>query len=191
MLLTIFPLYREFGISTILVSTYQAVSGAGRAAMHELDEQTKSLAEGKKPSAAVFPFQIAHNVLSHDSPVGDDGYNGEESKIRFETRKILDDPDIAVSATCIRVPVMRAHTESIYFETKSDMPLQDAQKLLSECPYLVWTDDPETGRFPMPLESEYRNDILVGRLRQDPDKPNGFWIMSSGDQLRRSFGARR
>lgn len=185
LLLAIYPLYQAVGLRSIHVSTYQAVSGAGIDAMHELEQQTRAVAAGDPLRASVFPFPIAQNIMSHDSPLQADGYNGEEVKIREETRKILNDPHIHVSATCIRVPVLRAHTESIRVTTQQLINWKDAWGALRMADYLTVVHDPDRQHFPMPIEAQHQDNVLVGRLRRDPDDPLSWWLMASGDQLRR------
>ncbi|MBX3114802.1 MAG: aspartate-semialdehyde dehydrogenase [Fimbriimonadaceae bacterium] len=184
MLMVVAPL-RKFGkIKRIIVSTYQSASGAGRDAMNELELSTKAAVSGEEYQHTVLPHPYAFNLFSHNTPIGEDGYNGEESKVIQETKKILDDPDILVNPTCIRVPVMRAHSESITIEFEGNAPsVADVQQALSEFPGVKVVDDREGNYFPMPIDASGQDDVLVGRIRQDISNPSAISLFCSGDQL--------
>ncbi|MBN2313636.1 MAG: aspartate-semialdehyde dehydrogenase [Sedimentisphaerales bacterium] len=183
----VWPLHRANPVKRMIVSTYQAASGAGQSAMLELEEQTREVLAGKKPTCKAFAYQIAFNVFSHDSALGPNGYNQEEMKMVHETRKIFDCPDIAITCTCIRIPVLRAHCESINLEFKDPITPDQVRDLLSTAPGVAVMDDREHNRFPMPIDASGKDDILVGRIRQDESIPEnrGINIWVAGDQLRK------
>ncbi len=183
----VWPLHRANPVKRMIVSTYQAASGAGQSAMLELEEQTREVLAGKKPTCKAFAYQIAFNVFSHDSALGPNGYNQEEMKMVLETRKIFDCPDIAITCTCIRIPVFRAHCESINLEFRDPITPDQVRDLLSTAPGVTVMDDREHNRFPMPIDASGKDDILVGRIRQDESIPEnrGINIWVAGDQLRK------
>ncbi|MDF1522718.1 MAG: aspartate-semialdehyde dehydrogenase, partial [Trueperaceae bacterium] len=163
-LLALAPLDRAFGLTRATVATYQAVSGAGQAGIDELLDQTHAVLGGAAPAPAKFPHPIAFNLFSHDSEVGDDGYNLEERKLLLESRKILGRPDLALSATCVRVPVVRAHAEAIHAEFARPVSEAEARAVLAAAPGVTLVDDRAANRFPTPLEASGGNDVLVGRV---------------------------
>jgi aspartate-semialdehyde dehydrogenase len=179
----VWPIHQAVGIRRIIVSTYQAASGAGAAAMRELEDQTHEYAEGKEITKSVFPHQIAFNVFSHNTTVAENGYNEEENKVVEETRKMFHAPDLAIQPTCIRVPVLRAHAEAITLELDAPMSPEEARALLSRAPGLKIVDDPKANHFPMPLEASGDLDVHVGRIRRDLSNPNGLVLFVAGDQL--------
>jgi aspartate-semialdehyde dehydrogenase len=179
----IWPIHQAVGIRRIIVSTYQSASGAGAAAMQELEEQTREYAAGKKITHSVFPHQIAFNVFSHNTKVAENGYNEEENKVVEETRKIFHEPELPIVPTCIRVPVLRAHAESIVLELAAPMSPEEARTLLARSPGLKIVDDPAANHFPMPLEASGDLDVHVGRIRRDVSNPNGLALFVAGDQL--------
>ncbi len=183
----VWPLHKVNPVKRMIVSTYQAASGAGMSAMLELESQSREILEGKSPTKNVFPHQIAFNCFSHNSALGPDGYNEEETKMVKETRKIFDCPDIAVTATCIRIPVMRAHCESINLEFANPMTPDQARDILKAAPGVTVLDDREHNRFPMPIDASGKDDVFVGRIRQDESLPNnrGINLWVAGDQLRK------
>ena len=183
----VWPLHKANPVKRMVVSTYQAASGAGQSAMIELEEQTREILAGKKPTCKVFPYQIAFNVFSHNSELGPNGYNLEETKMVKETRKIFDCPEIAVTCTCIRIPVFRAHCESINLEFADPITPDQVRDLLSTAMGVTVLDDREHNRFPMPIDASGKDDILVGRIRQDESIPEnrGINIWVAGDQLRK------
>jgi aspartate-semialdehyde dehydrogenase len=183
----VWPLYKANRIRRIVMSTYQAVSGAGAAGLDELERQTKAYALGQKIERSLFQHQIVHNLFSHDTKIGENGYNEEENKTVNETRKIFGDPKIMISATCIRVPVPRAHSEAINLEFERPMMPDEVRRILSSAPGVRIVDDREKNHFPMPLEASGQDDVLVGRIRQDISREDGrgIDIFVSGDQVRK------
>jgi aspartate-semialdehyde dehydrogenase len=171
----------------MVVSTYQAASGAGQSAMLELENQTREILAGKEPTCKAFKYQIAFNVFSHDSALGPNGYNLEEIKMVNETRKIFDCAEIAITCTCMRIPVFRAHCESINLEFTEAITPDQVRDLLSTAPGVSVLDDRENNRFPMPIDASGKDDIFVGRIRQDESIPenHGINIWVAGDQLRK------
>ena len=183
----VWPLHKANPVKRMVVSTYQAASGAGMSAMLELEQQSREILAGKKPTIKVLPYQLAFNVFSHNSALDATGYNLEEVKMVNETRKIFDCPDIAVTATCIRVAVLRAHSESINLEFTDPITPDEVRALLRDAPGVTILDDREHNRFPMPIDATGKDDVLVGRIRQDFSIPenHGINIWVAGDQLRK------
>ena len=171
-------------IRRVHVSTYQSASGAGAAAMAELEAQHASLAAGEQPTVDKFAFQLAYNVIPHIDLFTDNDYTKEEMKMFNETRKIMHS-DIRVSATCVRVPVMRAHSESIWLETERQVSVAEAREAFAGAPGVVLTDDPGEKVYPMPLFVAGKDPVYVGRIRRDLASENGltFWCVS--DQIRK------
>ncbi len=184
-LMALAPLHRAFGLTRATVATYQAVSGAGQQGISELENQTKEFLSGEPISKNKFKHQIAFNIFSHDSEIGEDGYNVEETKMVLETRKILSDDSLRISATCVRVPVFRAHSEAIHAEFKRPVTEQEARDVLSKAEGLQITDDRASNTFPMPLETSGKDDCFVGRIREDVSNPGGIALFVSGDQIRK------
>ncbi len=186
MLMAVYPISLLQPIKRIVVSTYQAVSGAGAKALAELEAQTRHFVEGKEIKPKVLPHQIAFNLFSHNTTINDEGYNGEEWKLIHESKKILHDDSINITATCVRVPVMRAHSESINIEFRgSRPPLEEIHETLSKFSGIKIVDDKKNNYFPMPLDASGKDDILVGRIRNDISNPNAIDLFVSGDQLRK------
>jgi aspartate-semialdehyde dehydrogenase len=183
----VWPLHKVNRIRRIIASTYQSVSGAGAWGLYELDAQIKSYAKGEEIQKEKFPHQIVGNVFSHNSKVAENGYNEEEIKMVNETRKIFNDPKIMVAATCVRVPVPRAHCESLNLEFDRPITPADVRKILSNAPGVSIVDDPQANHFPMPLEASGQDNVLVGRIRQDISREDGRGIemFISGDQIRK------
>jgi aspartate-semialdehyde dehydrogenase len=181
------PIHRAVGIRRIVVSTYQSASGAGLAAMRELESQTKDVLDGREASPKALPHQIAFNVFSHNTAIGPDGYNGEEAKVMAETRKILAHPDLAITATCVRVPVLRAHAESINLSLERPLSPERARTLLAQAAGVEIVDDRDGNRFPMPTIASGRDAVYVGRIRRDLSQPEGLGLdlFVCGDQLRK------
>jgi aspartate-semialdehyde dehydrogenase len=169
-----------------VISTYQAVSGTGKAAIDELREQTRTVLDDGDPVASVYPHQIAFNVLPQagNFAAGDD-HTDEERKLIDETRKILGDPAIRVSATCVRVPVVTGHSEAVNVETREPLDPVRARELLAAAPGVTVLDEPAAGRYPMAVEAAGRDDVFVGRIRRDPgnERALDLWIVS--DNLRK------
>lgn len=186
LLVPLAPLHKADPIKRVTVATYQAASGAGAKAMEELRVQSGEVLAERPVTRAVFPHQIAFNVFSHNSSVSpENGYNEEELKMVKETHKILGTKAIRVAVTCVRVPVMRAHSEAIYAEFTRPMTPAKARKILSKAPGVRVVDDPQKNHFPMPLEAAGKDDVLVGRIRQDLFSRKSIGIFVSGDQLRK------
>jgi len=184
MLMAVAPLHRRWRAKRVVVSTYQAASGAGAQAMQELLDQTAAVLEGKEVTPRVLPHQIAFNLFSHNSAVNEYGYNEEEWKMIHESRKILHEPGLAITATCVRVPVLRAHSESINIEFAERRPsVEEARQALAEFPGVKLVDDRERNHFPMPIEATDREEVLVGRIREDVSNPMALDLFVSGDQL--------
>ena len=189
MLVPVTPLHRAAGVRRMIVSTYQAASGAGTAAMAELKQQTREVLAGREPTCAIFRHPYAFNLFSHDSEIGPEGYNTEELKMVHETHKIWGDPGVRISATCVRVPVMRAHAESINLEFERPLDAEGARQILREAPGVSVIDDRDHNRFPMPLDATGRDEVFVGRIRDDlsrtGDTVAGLDLFVCGDQLRK------
>jgi len=183
----VWPLHKANPVKRMVVSTYQAASGAGYSAMVELENQTREVLDGKEPTCRAFPYQIAFNCFCHNSEIGPDGYNTEETKMVNETRKIFDTADIAITCTCVRIPVFRAHCESINLEFTDPITPEQVRDLLSTAPGVSIIDDRRNNRFPMPIDASGKDDIFVGRIRQDLSIPDnrGINIWVAGDQLRK------
>ncbi len=184
-LMALAPLHRAFGLTRATIATYQAVSGAGAAGIDELRSQSAAVLEGAPVVTEKFRHQIAFNLFSHDSAIGPDGYNGEESKMREEARKILAHPDLRLSATCVRVPVYRAHSEAIHAEFSRPVTAAEATEVLRGAPGVGLVDDREGNTFPMPLTASGQDDVLVGRLREDASLPGALALFVAGDQIRK------
>ena len=183
----VWPLHKANRIRRIIVSTYQAVSGAGAMGLRELDAQVRAYAAGQPLDKFLFPFQIFNNLFSHNTKIADNGYNEEENKMVNETRKIFGDPRIMVAATCVRVPIPRAHSESINLEFEQPMTPQQVREILSHAAGVRVIDDRVANHFPMPLEASGQDDVFVGRIRQDisRDDGRGIELFVAGDQIRK------
>ncbi len=182
----LWPVHQTNPIRRLLLSTYQAASGAGAAAMQELEESTRAYLSAETYSPRVLPHPYAFNVFSHNSDVDlDTGYNGEETKIMQEAPKIFGDPELRVSATCVRVPVLRAHSIAITFECERPITAAEVRALVDRAPGARLVDDPARNYFPMPRDASGTDDILVGRIRQDLSDLSGRSIsfFVAGDQL--------
>ena len=176
---------RQLGeIDRVIVSTYQSASGAGAAAMRELEDQTRDVLEGRPAQPKVMPHPYAFNLFSHNTPIADDGFNDEERKVIAESRKMLGLPDLKMNVTCVRVPVMRAHSESVTIEFRGQAPSEeDVRQVLAEAPGVRVVDDRAGNHFPMPIEASGQDDVLVGRIRRDPSHPSAIALFIAGDQL--------
>src|SRR5262245_16747258 len=183
----VWPLHKVNRVKRVIVSTYQAVSGAGAWGLYELEAQMKQAASGQPIVKEKFPHQIVNNLFSHNTKIAENGYNEEENKMVNETRKIFADPKIMVTATCVRVPVPRAHSESINLEFERPITPQQVRDILSKAPGVSILDKAELNHFPMPLEASHQDDVLVGRIRQDisRDDGRGIEMFVSGDQVRK------
>lgn len=179
------PLHKAFGLKGIIASTYQAVSGSGAQGIAELDAQIKALTNGNPIEKRVYPHQIAHNVIPHVDSFDDSGYTKEEQKMLHEGRKILDLPELKVTCTCVRVPVMRSHSISLTAIFEEDPTVSEAHEALSSCPGLRLVDDPSRSLYPVPLDTTGKDDCLVGRIREDQVLPNALALWVVGDQVKK------
>jgi aspartate-semialdehyde dehydrogenase len=177
------PLHQAARILRIIVATYQAVSGTGKKAIEELKRQVTQLEEGCRPTVEVYPHQIAFNLIPHIDTFQGGGYTREELKMLHETRKILHDDSIRVSATCVRVPVYRAHSEAVFIETERKLTANEARSILSDAPGVKVIDDPEKLEYPTPLRATGSNLTYVGRIREDTAFENGLAMWVVADQL--------
>jgi aspartate-semialdehyde dehydrogenase len=183
----VWPLHKVNPIRRVVVSTYQAASGAGAAAMRELEDGARAFLAGESFTPKVLPHPAAFNVFSHNSDIGEDGFNVEERKMVLETRKIFSEEQIRVTATCVRVPVLRAHAEAINLEFTRPMREAEAREILADAPGVKIVDDRQNNYFPMPIDATDRDEILVGRIRQDISQPEGTGLdlFVAGDQIRK------
>ena len=185
-LVPLWPIHRQNRIRRVILSTYQAASGAGAAAMEELVESTRASLEGQVYQPKVLPHPYAFNVFNHDTRIDPEtGYNEEETKVIKETRKIFEDERIAIGVTCVRVPVLRAHCQAITFECETPISEQEVRKILSAAPGVKIVDDRVKNHFPMPVEASGQDDVLVGRIRKDLSDASGHSISMfvAADQL--------
>jgi aspartate-semialdehyde dehydrogenase len=185
-LVPLWPIHRQNRIKRVIISTYQAASGAGAAAMRELVDATRAHLDGKAFQQKVLPHPYAFNVFSHNTAIDPQtGYNDEETKVIRETRKIFEDQEIAVGVTCVRVPVLRAHSQAITFECERPISEGEVRAILSDAPGVRIVDDRVKNYFPMPLDASGQDDVLVGRIRQDVSDPSGRSVAMfvAADQL--------
>ncbi|MEX0746260.1 MAG: aspartate-semialdehyde dehydrogenase [Phycisphaeraceae bacterium] len=187
MLVAVTPLHRAAKVRRMVVSTYQAASGAGAAAMAELEEQSREVLDGRPPTMNIFPLQYAFNLFSHNSDMQPNGYNQEEMKMVDETHKIWNETEVGINATCVRVPVMRAHAESITLEFENPLDEKIAAEILRNAPGVAITDEREHNRFPTPLDASNRDEVFIGRIRRDISLPEGrgLSLFACGDQIRK------
>ncbi|MGD0152230.1 MAG: aspartate-semialdehyde dehydrogenase [Thermacetogeniaceae bacterium] len=179
------PLHDAAHIRRAVVSTYQAVSGAGREAIDELLLQTRQVVDGEAINPRIFPYQIAFNLIPHIDVFEENGYSREEMKMVWETQKILHDPEIRISATAVRVPVFRSHSESVNIETERKLTPDEARRLLAQAPGVVVQDDPASLLYPLPLMASNHDEVFVGRIREDLSSELGLNLWLAGDQLRK------
>ncbi|KXJ36410.1 aspartate-semialdehyde dehydrogenase [Bacillus spizizenii] len=182
------PIRKAYGLNKIIVSTYQAVSGAGNEAVKELYSQTQAILDQEEIEPAIMPvkgdkkhYQIAFNAIPQIDKFQDNGYTFEEMKMINETKKIMHMPDLQVAATCVRLPIQTGHSESVYIEVdRDDATVEDIKNLLKEAPGVTLQDDPSQQLYPMPADAVGKNDVFVGRIRKDLDRANGFhlWVVS-------------
>lgn len=186
-LMAVTPLHRAAGVRRMVISTYQAVSGAGAAHMEELQQQARDFAAGRAYTTTTFGRQCLFNLFSHDSAIGPDGSNGEETKMVEETRKVWDDDAVAITATCVRVPVLRSHCESINLTFRRPLSEHEARQILFESPGVRVVDDRAANKFPEPVDASGGDEVLVGRVRADSSQAPGMGLnlFVSGDQLRK------
>jgi aspartate-semialdehyde dehydrogenase len=181
----LWPIHRRNRIQRLIIATYQAASGAGAAAMEELRESTRAYLAGEPYQNRVLPHPYAFNLFSHNTAIDHTGYNGEESKVIAETRKIFGDPALRIGVTCVRVPVLRAHSMAITLGCERPIAPAEVHAILAEAPGVTIVDDPVRNYFPMPLDASGRDEVLVGRIRQDLSDPSGrsIALFVAGDQL--------
>lgn len=171
-------------IKRVHVSTYQAASGAGAVAMQELEDQTRQVVKGEEVTISKFPYQLAYNIIPQVDVFTDNGYTKEEMKMYHETRKIMHS-DVEVSATCVRIPVMRAHSESIWLETEKPVSVEDAKMAFANAEGVVLIDNPAEKKYPMPLYLAGKDPVYVGRVRKDISNPNGLTFWAVSDQIKK------
>jgi aspartate-semialdehyde dehydrogenase len=179
------PIKQKAGLERVLVSTYQSASGAGRLLVDELEEQTKAIADGKTPSVAAYPYQLAHNVVPGGWHPEAGGYNEEEVKIVNETRKILHDLELRIAATCVRVPVPVGHGESVFIETKDKITADEVRTLLGSAPGVIVQDDPHAKLYPTPHGVAGTDEVYVGRIRDDASAKHSLLLWIVSDNLRK------
>ena len=186
MVVALKPIQDEAGIERLVISTYQAVSGTGKAAIDELLDQSRAVLDGRDPVSSIYPHQIAFSTLPQAGSFADgDDHTDEERKLINETRKILADPSIRVSATCVRVPVVTGHSEAVNVETREALSPERARELLAAAPGVTVVDNPAAGEYPLAIEAAGRDDVFVGRIRRDPgnERAIDLWVVS--DNLRK------
>jgi len=185
MAVAIYPLHQVQPIQRIVAATYQSASGAGARAMEEVKVQSQAILNGEPAIPEILPYLLAFNLFPHNSPMTDNSYCEEEMKMVNETRKIFGDSDIRISATCVRVPVLRAHSEAINLEFLHPFPVEKAREILAEASGVKLVEDFSKNYFPMPIDASGEDDVLVGRIRQDISHPNGLELWLCGDQIRK------
>ena len=188
MVLALSPLQREYGIRRIVVSTYQSVTGTGLKAIRQLESEERSEFEGRSSEVVgerAYPHPIHRNLFPHGGDFQGDGYTTEEQKLVDETRKIFGDPEIQVTATVVRVPVVGGHSEAVNVELLRDYDLEEVRRLLESTPGVVVQDDPSQNLYPMPLTAHHRDEVFVGRLRRDPSQPNSLNLWVVADNIRK------
>ncbi|WNS77227.1 aspartate-semialdehyde dehydrogenase [Bacillus sp. DTU_2020_1000418_1_SI_GHA_SEK_038] len=188
MVVALEPVRQKYGLNKVIVSTYQAVSGSGAAAVEELNEQTKAIINGESFEPAILPvksdkkhYQIAFNAIPQIDKFTENGFTFEEMKMINETKKIMNLPELQVAATCVRLPVATGHSESLYFEVNEEgVSSQEIKELLKDSPGVILQDDPDNQIYPMPADCVGKSDVFVGRIRKDLDHPTGFhmWVVS-------------
>lgn len=185
MSVALWPLHQHQPIERIVVATYQSASGAGARAMEEVKRQAQSILQGEEPTTEAFPYPLAFNLFPHNSPLNELGYCQEEMKMVNETRKIFEVSDLRISATCVRVPVLRAHSEAINIEFSQPFAVAEALGLLKAAPGVKVVEDWQANHFPMPIEASGEDEVLVGRVRRDLSHSCGLELWLSGDQIRK------
>ena len=185
MAVAIYPLHQVQPIQRIIAATYQSASGAGARAMEEVKVQSQAILNGEPAIPEILPYPLAFNLFPHNSPMTDNSYCEEEMKMVNETRKLFGDSDIRISATCVRVPVLRAHSEAINLEFLHPFPVEKAREILAEAAGVELVEDFSKNYFPMPIDASGKDDVLVGRIRQDISHPNGLELWLCGDQIRK------
>jgi len=185
MTVAVWPLHQVRTVQRIVAATYQSASGAGARAMEEVKSQAQAVLQGEEPTTEIFPYPLAFNLFPHNSPLTQSGYCEEEMKMVNETRKIFGTQQIRITATCVRVPVLRAHSEAINLEFETPLSAHEAREILSQAPGVQVVEDWQANHFPMPVEATGRDEVLVGRIRQDISHPCGLELWLCGDQIRK------
>ena len=185
LVVALWPIYKLSKITRIVTATYQAASGAGRSAADELINQTKDVLDGKDATPKALSQRIAFNVFPHIGGFGEEAFTSEEWKMVKETHKIFHDDKIAISATCVRVPVVTGHSEAVYIETKKPLKVDDIRNARKESPGLKLLDSPKDNIYPNAFESEGKDEVFVGRIRKDPSVKSGYWLWVVSDNLRK------
>jgi aspartate-semialdehyde dehydrogenase len=185
MAVAIYPLHQVQPIRRVVAATYQSASGAGARAMEEVKVQAQAILNGQEPVTELFPYPLAFNLFPHNTKLNPQGYCEEEMKMVNETRKIFSAPDLRVTATCVRVPVLRAHSEAINLEFDQPFGAARAKEILSQAPGVKVVEDWQANYFPMPIDASGQDDVLVGRIRQDISHPCGLELWLCGDQIRK------
>ena len=183
--IAVYPLHKIQPIRRMVISTYQSASGAGAMAMEEVKHQAKAILAGEPARAEILPYPLAFNLFPHNSPLTDSGYCEEELKMINETRKIFNNSTIRVTATCVRVPVLRAHSEAVNLEFDSPFGVSQAREILSQAPGVKLVENWDSNYFPMPIDATGKDEVLVGRIRQDLSHPCGLELWLCGDQIRK------
>ena len=179
------PLHEKNPVKRVIAATYQSVTGTGTAAAQELRDQSRAVLDGEQASADVYPHQIAFSVLPHVEPFWDNGYTNEEMKMQNEARKIMHSPDLRVSSTCVRVPVVVSHSEAVNVEFSDAISPDEVREILADAPGVRVVDDPQSNVYPMPIQAEGEDDVFVGRIRADLALDNGIAMWLSCDNLRK------
>ncbi len=181
----LWPLHQQNRVTRVIADTYQSVSGTGSAAVTELEDQSRAWAEGRESLPHTYPHQIAFNVLPQVDSFMDSGYTKEEWKMMAETRKIMHEPDLPLSATCVRVPVFKSHSVAVHAEFERPMSAGDVRDVLRTAPGVVVQDEPGAGLYPMPIAAAGKDEVYVGRIRNDMSNPNGIAMWVSCDNIRK------
>lgn len=185
MVVALNPIAQVAGLERVIVSSYQSVSGTGVAAVQELLDQSRGYLAGNEPDPSIYPHPIAFNVLPHIDTFDESGYTGEERKVADEARKMLGLPNLRVSATCVRVPVLQSHSASIQIETTEKITADQVRQLLMGAPGVILQDDPANKVYPLPRPATGNDEVFVGRIREDASHPNGIVLWFSSDNLRK------
>jgi aspartate-semialdehyde dehydrogenase len=181
----LWPLHQVQPIKRVVVATYQSASGAGARAMEEVKIQSQAILNGEEPKAEILPYPLAFNLFPHNSPMTDLNYCEEEMKMVNETRKIFNAPELRLTATCVRVPVLRAHSEAVNIEFDQPFPVSKAREVIASAPGVKLLEDWQKNYFPMPTDASGKDEVLVGRIRQDISHPCGLELWLCGDQIRK------
>lgn len=180
MLMPLYPLYKKYGIKRIVVSTYQAVTGTGMRAVEQLMNERKNI-----PTEKIYPYPIDLNIIPHISDFNEEGYTKEEMKMAEETQKIFDDKKVKVTATCVRIPVVGGHSESVNVELKKEFKIEDVRRILSDTKGIVLQDDFRNNKYPMPIYVQNKDDVFVGRIRRDNSQAKTLNLWIAADNLRK------